>query len=94
MALEQKTKTNEQILESAYSQVGQKICEQLLYLRDNLYVGSWQRMEQDLRDRLQGRPHIPKLAARIEEDLGRLSQLRDIEIKYKTNLAVIIQEAA
>jgi hypothetical protein len=58
----------------------------LLDLRDELYMGSWDKMETDLKDRLKGRPFIFKLANRIEEDLGRIEQLRSYEQKHKINL--------
>lgn len=59
----------------------------LLTLRDELYSGSWEKMEQDLRDRLQGRPYIFKLVNRIEEDLQRIEKLRGYENENGINLA-------
>ena len=59
----------------------------LITLRDELYAGSWGKMEQDLRDRLQGRPYIFKLVNRIEEDLRRIGKLRGYENEYGINLA-------
>ncbi len=58
----------------------------LLVLRDELYMGSWDRMEDDLRNRLKGRPYIFKLVNRIEEDLERIEALRSYEEKHKINL--------
>jgi hypothetical protein len=59
----------------------------LLVLRDELYGGSWDRMTQDLRDRLSGKPYIFKLVHRIEEDLVRIEKLRGYETKHSVNLA-------
>ncbi len=59
----------------------------LLVLRDELYDGSWEQMEGDLKDRLKGKPYIFKLVNRIQEDLARLEKLRDYEKKHKVNLA-------
>ncbi len=64
----------------------------LITLRDELYGGSWERMEQDLKDRLEGKPYIFKLANRIEEDLVRLERLRDYEEKHGINLADFAQD--
>lgn len=58
----------------------------LLVLRDELYMGSWGKMEDDLRNRLKGRPYIFKLVNRIEEDLERIEALRSYEEKHKLNL--------
>lgn len=58
----------------------------LLVLRDELYSGSWDKMTEDLKNRLKGRPYIFKLVARIEEDLARIETLRSYEAKHKINL--------
>ena len=58
----------------------------LLVLRDELYMGSWERMQDDLKNRLKGRPYIFKLVNRIEEDLERIEALRSYEEKHKINL--------
>jgi hypothetical protein len=50
-----------------------------LAVRDELYGGSWEEVEHDLRARLQGKPYIFKLATKIEEDLGRIERLRGFE---------------
>ena len=59
----------------------------LITLRDELYGGTWDKMEQDLRDRLQGRPYIFKLVNRIEEDLHRIEKLKGYEDDHGINLA-------
>ena len=64
----------------------------LITLRDELYFGSWDRMETDLKDRLKGRPYIFKLVNRIEEDLKRIEKLRGYEGKHSINLAEHIEE--
>ncbi|MCB9894406.1 MAG: hypothetical protein H6839_08150 [Planctomycetes bacterium] len=58
----------------------------LLVLRDELYMGSWDKMVDDLKNRLKGRPYIFKLVNRIEEDLERIETLRSYEQKHKINL--------
>ncbi len=59
----------------------------LVTLRDELYAGSWDKMRQDLADRLQGRPYIFKLVNRIEEDLQRIDKLHGYENEHGVNLA-------
>lgn len=58
----------------------------LLVLRDELYSGSWDKMDEDLSNRLKGRPYIFKLVNRIEEDRERIKVLRSYEDKHKINL--------
>lgn len=59
----------------------------LITLREELYGGIWGKMEQDLRDRLQGRPYIFKLVNRIEEDLHRIEKLKGYEDDHGVNFA-------
>lgn len=59
----------------------------LLTLRDELYGGQWDRMINDLNDRLKGRPFIFKLVNRIKEDLHRIERLQEYETKHGINLA-------
>lgn len=58
----------------------------LLVLRDELYSGSWDKMDEDLSNRLKGRPYIFKLVNRIEEDRERIKVLKSYEDKHKINL--------
>lgn len=64
----------------------------LITLRDELYVGSWEKMLQDLKDRLKGRPYIFKLVNRIEEDIERIEKLQRYELKHNVNLAECLKE--
>ena len=59
----------------------------LITIRDELYEGSWQEMEADLKARLEGRPYIYKLATRIKEDLARIQKLRGYEENPSINLS-------
>ena len=58
----------------------------LVVLRRELYGGSWDDMEEDLRARLEGRPYIFKLAHRIADDLDRISRLRQFEASMDVDL--------
>ena len=59
----------------------------LVVLKRELYEGSWDEMAADLQARLAGKPYIFKLAHRIEDDLGRIDQLRAIEQRYGVDLS-------
>lgn len=63
----------------------------LVALRDEIYGGSWKRMRQDLLDRLEGRPYILKLAARIRDDIGRIDKLEKYERRYNVNVAEMMK---
>jgi hypothetical protein len=62
----------------------------LITIRDELYEGSWEELEADLKARLEGRPYIYKLATRIQEDLARIQKLRAYEEKYNIDLSAFI----
>lgn len=65
----------------------------LIVLREELYDGSWEVMETDLEDRLEGRPYIFKLNNRIEDDLARIEKLREIEEEWEIDLSNHIDRA-
>jgi hypothetical protein len=58
----------------------------LITLRDELYEGSWERMWQDLDDRLHERPYIFKLSNRIKADMAAIESLRAYEQAHGVNL--------
>jgi len=64
--------------------------KQLLLLRNELYDGSWEEMEQDLRRRLERKPYVFRLMNRIEEDLARIDRLRAYEETHRTDLGVFL----
>lgn len=59
----------------------------LLVLKRELYDGRWQPMIEDLRNRLDGRPYVLRLAARIEDDLDRIERMQQLEDHYEVDLA-------
>ena len=59
----------------------------LVVLKRELYEGSWQEMEADLKARLEGRPYIFKLAHRITNDLERIEKLRKFEGAHGVDLS-------
>ncbi len=62
-----------------------------IVLRDELYGGSWEEVEADLRARLGGKPFIFKLASRIEEDLERIERLRRFEQEHGIDLRAVLR---
>ena len=70
----------------------------LIVLCEQLYEGRWDDMLQDLRDRLEGRPHVyewgplsPRLKSTITEHVAIISRLRDFEQAHGVNLARLIE---
>jgi len=64
----------------------------LIMLRDQLYGGKWKNLKQDLRDRLEGRPYVFKLAGRIKDDLARIEKLEGYEKKHNIDLSDYIEQ--
>jgi hypothetical protein len=63
----------------------------LVVLKHQLYGGSWEPMLDDLRNRLSGKPYIFKLANRIQDDIGRIEQMRNFENDHKIDLADYVE---
>ena len=59
----------------------------LIILKCELYEGDWTSMLEDLRNRLEGRPYIFKLADRITEDITRIEKLQDFERSQQVDLS-------
>lgn len=59
----------------------------LVRLRDELYDGRWESMLADLRDRLQGKPYVFRLAHPIQDDIDRIERLNRFERQHNVNLA-------
>lgn len=59
----------------------------LVILKAQLYGGSWEPMLDDLRNRLEGKPYIFKLANRIKDDIERIGQMQEFEQEHHVDLA-------
>ena len=59
----------------------------LLQLKTELYDGSWKAMQQDLSNRLEGKPYIFKLANRIRDDISRIESLQNFEKMHQVSLS-------
>jgi len=62
----------------------------LVVLKAQLYEGSWEPMLDDLRNRLNGKPYIFKLANRIQDDIERIEQMMKFEKEYNVDLALYV----
>lgn len=58
----------------------------LIVLKRQLYGGKWEPMYQDLKNRLEGKPYIFKLANRINDDTERIEQMKAFERQYDIDL--------
>ena len=59
----------------------------LVILQGQLYEGSWEVMQADLSNRLEGKPYIFKLANRIRDDIARIDKLQEFEKKHNVRLS-------
>src|SRR5258708_32810863 len=62
----------------------------LLDLKDHLYEGSWERILQDLRARLENKPYIFKLSQTISRDMVAIERMKAYEIRQKVNLSRLV----
>ena len=58
----------------------------LVILKKQLYGGIWEPMLDDLRNRLEGKPYIFKLANRIHDDIERIESLKEFEEENEIDL--------
>ena len=63
----------------------------LVILKSQLYGGSWGPMLDDLRNRLEDKPYIFKLANRITDDIERIEQMVKFEAEHNVDLADFVQ---
>ena len=63
----------------------------LVALKAQLYGGTWEPMIDDLRNRLEGKPYIFKLANRIQDDIERIEQMRKFEAEHNIDLADYVE---
>ncbi|MHC4131410.1 MAG: hypothetical protein ACYSSP_09430 [Planctomycetota bacterium] len=51
----------------------------LVVLKSQLYDNDWEPMLDDLKNRLEGKPYIFKLANRIQDDIERIEEMQSFE---------------
>jgi len=66
-------------------------CRMLVVLKAQLYGGSWEPMLNDLKNRLDGKPYIFKLANRIQDDIERIEQMMQFEAENAIDLAAYVR---
>lgn len=59
----------------------------LVVLKSQLYGGRWEPMLEDLKNRLEGKPYIFKLASRIQDDIQRIEEMEAFERRQGIDLA-------
>ena len=64
----------------------------LLSLKDHLYEGSWERILDDLRARLEEKPYIYKLSKTITRDLAAVERMKAYETSQKVNLSALVKK--
>jgi hypothetical protein len=63
----------------------------LVILKAQLYSNRWDPMLEDLKNRLDGKPYIFKLAGRIKEDIERIERMRSFEIEHGVDLSELVE---
>jgi len=63
----------------------------LVILKAQLYGNHWEPMLEDLRNRLEGKPYIFKLAGRIREDMERIEKMRSFETDHGVDLSEFVE---
>ena len=63
----------------------------LVVLKSQLYGGRWEPMLEDLKNRLEGKPYIFKLANRIQDDIRRIEELQAFEAEQQIDLAEYVK---
>ncbi len=79
---------------SKVDQFVEKLSEQdkmLVLLQAELYDNSWQAMLDDLKNRLEGKPYIFKLAHRIQDDITRIEKLLTFEKDSQVKLSDFVK---
>jgi hypothetical protein len=57
-----------------------------------LYEGSWERILEDLRARLEGEPYIYKLSQTITRDIAAIERMRAYERRHEVSLADLVRK--
>lgn len=78
--------SDEQVI-AAYVKTLSDEHKMLIALKAQLYDGSWNPMIDDLKNRLDGKPYIFKLVNRINEDVGRITEMMAFENENGFDLA-------
>ena len=66
----------------------------LVQIKEDLYAGSWERLEGDLQARLEGRPYLFKVKTGrvLQRDLEAIRRMREFEKKAGCDLAKALKE--
>ena len=64
----------------------------LVDLKEHLYEGSWQRILDDLRARLDNKPYIYKLSQTISRDVAAIERMKSYEMRQKVSLSALLRK--
>ena len=64
----------------------------LIDLKDQLYEGSWERILDDLKARLDNKPYIYKLSQTIARDVAAIERMKSYEMRQKVNLSELVRK--
>ncbi len=94
MAEPEKRNSNNKAADEAVKDFVKGLSEEhkmLVVLKKQLYGGSWEPMLDDLKNRLEGKPYIFKLANRIQDDIERIEEMRQFEKEYGVDLGDFVE---
>lgn len=63
----------------------------LLQLKEHLYEGSWERILDDLKARLNDKPYIFKLSQTIVRDVAAIERMKAYELQQHVNLSQLVK---
>src|ERR1051325_4295410 len=64
----------------------------LIDLKDQLYEGSWERILEDLRARMDNKPYIYKLSQTITRDVAAIERMKSYEMRQKVSLSKLLHK--
>jgi hypothetical protein len=64
----------------------------LVDLKEHLYEGSWERILDDLRARLDNKPYIYKLSQTISRDVAAIERMKSYEMRQKVSLSALLRK--
>ena len=62
----------------------------LLDLKEHLYEGSWERILEDLKARMDNKPYIYKLSQTISRDVAAIERMKAYELRQRVNLSQLL----
>jgi hypothetical protein len=64
----------------------------LLDLKEQLYEGSWERILEDLRARMDNKPYVFKLSQTIARDVAAIERMKAYEMRQQVSLSELLKQ--